>query len=34
MEKAMIEWAEDLEWVRKTYAHLVLLGRSQAEGER
>lgn len=23
MEKAMIEWFEDLEWVKKTYAHLA-----------
>jgi hypothetical protein len=23
MEKAMIEWAEDLEWVQRTYAHLA-----------
>jgi hypothetical protein len=23
MEKAMIEWAEDLEWVQKKYAHLA-----------
>jgi hypothetical protein len=24
MEKAMIEWREDLEWVRKTYEHRML----------
>jgi hypothetical protein len=23
MEKAMIEWAEDLEWVQRNYAHLA-----------
>ena len=23
MEKAMIEWSEDLEWVRRTFSHLV-----------
>jgi hypothetical protein len=23
MEKAMIEWGEDLEWVRRTYSHLA-----------
>jgi hypothetical protein len=23
MEKAMIEWGEDLEWVQRTYAHLA-----------
>lgn len=23
MERAMIEWAEDLEWVQKHYAHLA-----------